>query len=77
MQTDRDVQVVPESLVPGSEFRMYSTDRATSHHEVAIVIAQLVALDARQQAHVLPAQRGEARVDAVDQHGFIVATTSH
>jgi hypothetical protein len=29
------------------------------------------------QAHVLPAQSGEARVNTVDQHGFIVTTGSH
>ena len=55
MQSDRDFQVVPESSVPRRKLGMHRTEWTTRHHEMAVVVTQLLAIYTGEQAHVLPA----------------------
>ena len=77
VQRNGDIQVVPIGFVPSFKLGMHRTDGATGHDEMAVVVFQLVAAHALQQTHVLPAQRGETRVNTVDQHGLVIATRGH
>ena len=72
VQGHGDVQVIPIGSVPASKFRMHRANGAAGHHKVAVVVFELVAAHTLDQAHVLPAEGGETRVNTVNQHGFVI-----
>jgi hypothetical protein len=74
VQGHGDVHGCPKKCCAMLKFGMNGTNWATGKHKLAVVVAQLVAGDAVQQAHVLPAQGGKAWVNAIDQHGLVLAT---
>ena len=76
MQGHGDIQIVPIGGVPAGELGVNRADGATGHHKVAVVVFELVAAHTLDQAHVLPAEGGETRVNTVNQHGFVITAGS-
>src|SRR4051794_20846853 len=60
-------EILPECLLPLGKFRRHHADRPARDDELAVAILHAVG------GHVDPAAGREARIDAVEQHGLIVA----
>src|SRR5476651_1868000 len=67
VQLHGDVEIVPEGLAPVAEGVGDHADRPARDHELAVQVLEAAS------GHVGERARGEARVDAVEQHRLVLA----